>query len=73
MRFSLILTAAALIFVAGDDSGLGSEVVAAVLLYRALTYLLQVILGVLAYFIWRREARRGRPAVIAGDVPLSDH
>jgi uncharacterized protein (TIRG00374 family) len=53
-------TTAALMFVAGEDSGLGSEVVAAVLLFRALTYLLQVILGVLSYVVWRREMRRCR-------------
>ena len=36
--------------VAGGDEDL---VVAAVLIYRALSYLLQVPLGILAYGIWR--------------------
>lgn len=33
------------------------KVVAAVLVYRALTYLLQVLLGVLSYGLWRTELR----------------
>jgi len=33
-------------------------VVAAVLVYRSLTYLLQVVLGISCYAVWRIEARR---------------
>jgi len=44
---------AGLVLAGGEES----PVVAAVLIYRALTYLLQVILGVLSYGIWRVEMR----------------
>jgi uncharacterized protein (TIRG00374 family) len=59
-------TTAALMLIAGDDSGVGPEVVAAVLLYRALTYLLQVILGVLSYVVWRREMRSSSRRAVEG-------
>ncbi len=45
---------AALVLAGGEESA----VVAAVLIYRALTYLLQVILGLLSYVAWRAETRR---------------
>jgi uncharacterized protein (TIRG00374 family) len=44
---------AALVVAGGEEAA----VVAAVLIYRALTYLLQVVLGVISYGLWRREAR----------------
>jgi uncharacterized protein (TIRG00374 family) len=46
--------AAALVLAGGDEP----RVVAAVLVYRALTYLLQVGLGAGSYLIWRWEMRR---------------
>lgn len=49
---------AALVLAAGEEAEVESAVVAAVLLFRALTYLFQVILGVLCYVLWRWEARR---------------
>jgi uncharacterized protein (TIRG00374 family) len=48
---------AALVLAAGDGSH-EAAVMAAVLLFRALTYLFQVILGVACYLLWQREARR---------------
>ncbi len=45
--------AAALVVAGGDEAA----VVAAVLVYRALTYLLQVVLGVASYGVWRRAVR----------------
>ncbi|MGH2702193.1 MAG: lysylphosphatidylglycerol synthase transmembrane domain-containing protein [Actinomycetota bacterium] len=45
---------AALIAAGGDRE----EVVAGVLVYRALTYLLPIPFGVLTYFAWRRGAKR---------------
>jgi len=42
--------------------GARAPVVAAVLVYRALTYLLQIPLGAAAYLVWRRTARRAAPA-----------
>jgi uncharacterized membrane protein YbhN (UPF0104 family) len=45
--------------VAGGDEEL---VVAAVLIYRALSYLLQVPLGALAYAIWRSKGDWREPA-----------
>jgi uncharacterized protein (TIRG00374 family) len=50
---------AALVIAAGEAAEVESAVVAAVLLFRALTYLFQVILGVVCYLIWQREGRRG--------------
>lgn len=44
-----------------------APVVAAVLVYRALTYLLQIPLGAAAYLVWRRTA--GRAEVAPGAVP----
>ena len=49
---------AALVLIAGEAAKVEAVVVAAVLLFRALTFLLQVILGVGCYLIWRLEARR---------------
>jgi hypothetical protein len=49
---------AALVLIAGEAAEIESAVVAAVLLFRALTFLLQVILGVICYMAWRWEARR---------------
>ncbi|OFW54884.1 MAG: hypothetical protein A2V75_08895 [Actinobacteria bacterium RBG_16_70_17] len=49
---------AALVLIAGEAAEIESAVVAAVLLFRALTFLLQVILGVVCYMAWRWEARR---------------
>ena len=50
---------AALVLAAGDGEQVEAAIVAAVLLFRALTYLFQVILGVIcAYLIWQREAKR---------------
>jgi uncharacterized protein (TIRG00374 family) len=45
---------AGLVLAGGDEP----EVVAAVLVYRSLTYLLQVMLGIGCYTVWRYEARR---------------
>jgi len=49
---------AALVLAAGDGEQVEAAIVAAVLLFRALTYLFQVILGVVCYLIWQREAKR---------------
>jgi uncharacterized membrane protein YbhN (UPF0104 family) len=49
--------AAALVIAAGDTA-VEPRVVAAVLVYRALTYLLQVLLGVGSYGAWRWTMRR---------------
>lgn len=49
---------AALMLAAGEGAEVESPVVAAVLLFRALTFLFQVILGVACYLLWRWEARR---------------
>lgn len=47
--------------------GTRAPVVAAVLVYRALTYLLQIPLGTAAYLVWRRTApRAARPPAAAG-------
>ena len=46
------------LLIAGEAAEIESAVVAAVLLFRALTFLLQVILGVVCYMAWRWEARR---------------
>lgn len=51
---------AALMLVAAEGAQVESAVVAAVLLFRALTFLLQVILGVVCYGLWRWEAKRRR-------------
>lgn len=54
---------AALLLIAGADTTLESSILAAVLLFRALTFLFQVLLGVVCYLLWRWEARRqGRRA-----------
>jgi uncharacterized protein (TIRG00374 family) len=45
---------AGLVLAGGDEP----QVVAAVLVYRSLTYLLQVILGIGCYVVWRLAARR---------------
>ena len=47
------------------------EVVAAVLVYRALTYLLPIPVGVVCYVVWRRAKRwrRSRPVAAAPDAP----
>ena len=49
---------AALVLVAGDREQVEAGIMAAVLLFRALTYLFQVMLGVVCYLLWQREARR---------------
>jgi len=49
---------AALVLAAGEGADVEAPIMAAVLLFRALTYLLQVILGVVCYLLWQREARR---------------
>ena len=51
---------AALMIAAGGDSGYEGAIVASVLLYRVLTYLLQVILGVGSYAIWQQDLHRMR-------------
>lgn len=50
--------------------GTRAPVVAAVLVYRALTYLLQIPLGAAAYLVWRRTAPRAAPlpAAAAGSA-----
>lgn len=52
---------AALVLVAGEGAAVESAVLAAVLLFRALTFLLQVLLGIVCYFLWRGAARRAAP------------
>jgi uncharacterized protein (TIRG00374 family) len=47
---------AALVAAGGDDA----QVVAAVLVYRVLTFVLPIPVGALTYFLWRRESRRLR-------------
>jgi uncharacterized protein (TIRG00374 family) len=47
---------AALVVAGGDQS----QVVAAVLVFRGLTYLVPVPFGALTYVLWRREDRRAR-------------
>ena len=60
---------AALVLVAGDGEQVEAAIMAAVLLFRALTYLFQVMLGVVCYLIWQREARRqGRAAAEAAEA-----
>ena len=49
---------AALVLAAGGGEEVEARIVAAVLLFRALTYLFQVLLGVVCYLLWQREARR---------------
>ncbi len=58
------LTAA--LAVAGGDR---EAVVAAVLVYRALTYLLPIPLGALTYLVWRRRASWKHPTEMAGVGP----
>ena len=53
---------AALVLAGGPESA----VVAAVLIYRALTYLLQVVLGVVSYGVWRTLVRRQDDGVPEG-------
>jgi putative heme transporter len=49
---------ASLVLAGGDEA----KVVAAVLIYRALTYLLQIPFGAITYLYWRHtQARRARP------------
>ncbi len=60
---------AALVLVAGDREQVEAGIMAAVLLFRALTYLFQVMLGVVCYLLWQREARRqGRVAAEAAEA-----
>jgi uncharacterized protein (TIRG00374 family) len=49
--------AAAMVLAGGEEA----PVVAAVLIYRALTYLLQVVLGAVSFAVWRAELRRRPP------------
>jgi uncharacterized protein (TIRG00374 family) len=51
-------TTAALMLSVKGAPNLEPAVVAAVLLFRALTFLFQVILGVICYGVWRRQVRR---------------
>lgn len=53
---------AALLLIAGTGAARESAIVAAVLLFRALTFLFQVILGIGCYLFWRRQARRAGEA-----------
>ncbi|HSR14453.1 MAG TPA: YbhN family protein, partial [Gemmatimonadales bacterium] len=59
---------AALVVTGGEETA----VVAAVLVYRVLTYLLQVALGVVSYFFWRRACRREADASGAGQGAQGD-
>ncbi len=61
---------AALVLVAEDGDEVKAAVMAAVLLFRALTYLFQVMLGVISYAIWQREARRQSRAAAAAAGPV---
>jgi uncharacterized protein (TIRG00374 family) len=56
---------AALALAGGDRE----QVVAAIFVYRALTLLPAIPLGVVAYVLWRRSAAGGRP--LAGEVPAA--
>ena len=49
---------AALDLAAGEGAGVEAAILGAVLLFRALTYLFQVLLGVACYLLWQREGRR---------------
>lgn len=52
--------------------GARASVVAGVLVYRSLTYLLQIPLGAVAYLVWRRTAPPAEPVpVLAVDQPLA--
>jgi len=60
--------------------GARTPVVAAVLVYRALTYLVQIPLGAAAYLVWRRTAPHAQPVpapvigtVESGTVPGAMH
>jgi putative heme transporter len=53
------------ILAAGAGHGVGAQVTAAVLLYRAVTYLPPIPLGAAAYLIWQHA-----PALIRGRPPL---
>ncbi len=57
---------AALVLIAGEAAEAESAVVAAVLLFRALTFLLQVMLGVVCYVAWRWAARRQKSQAAQG-------
>jgi putative heme transporter len=69
------------ILAVGAGPGAGAQVTAAVLLYRAVTYLPPIPLGAAAYLIWqhapsllRQPGRRrgGRKAQAAGSLPVQD-
>ena len=57
---------AALVLIAGEAAEVESALVAAVLLFRALTFLLQVMLGVVCYVAWRWAARRQKSQAAQG-------
>jgi len=57
---------AGLVLMAGGETGMEAAILAAVLLFRALTYLFQVLLGVVCYGLWQREARREARATAVG-------
>jgi len=59
---------AALVLAAGRGEQVEAPIVAAVLLFRALTFLFQVVLGVVCYLIWQREARRQRSGDVAPEA-----
>ena len=63
------LGATAALVAAGGDRG---QVVAAVLVYRAATYLPPVPLGLAAYAFWRKGAK-GRPERVAARLDWIDH
>jgi len=54
---------------AAGDAKYDAQIVAAVLLYRALTYFLQVILGVLSYFLWRWQMGRTEEETAGTSIP----
>ncbi|HEY7875748.1 MAG TPA: YbhN family protein, partial [Actinomycetota bacterium] len=55
---------AALVTAGGDEAG----VVAAVLVYRALTYLLPIPIGLFLYLTWRKGSEERRARVEAGSA-----
>jgi len=59
------LTAGLTLMAGNPGAEIEAAIMAAVLLFRALTFLFQVILGVGCYVIWQREARRQARAAAA--------
>ncbi len=54
--------------VAAAPSGLDAQIVAAVLVFRALTYLLPIPIGAVCYVIWRRQVARQSSAEMSTPV-----